>query len=304
METPETPKITRCGFVALVGAPNTGKSTLLNFLVGRKISIVTPKAQTTRSRINGIRIEGMSQLIFVDTPGIFAPKRRLERAMVRAAWSGARDADIVVLLVDAGRGVDPETVVIMDGLSEAKRGAILALNKIDLVGRASLLPLAAELDSRGPFTDTFMISALGGDGVDELVGCLAGRVPEGPWLYPEDQLSDLSERLLAAEVTREKLFLQLQQELPYSLAVETEGWKERADGSVRVDQIIYLLRESHKPIVLGKGGRRIKSVGAAARHELEGLLDRRVHLFLFVKVREDWIDDPERYRELGLEFGA
>ncbi len=292
----------RCGFVALVGAPNAGKSTLLNQFVGSKVSIVTPKVQTTRSRITGICIAGRSQLVFVDTPGIFAPRRRLDRAMVEAAWSGARDADIVVVLVDARRGIDADVRRIVDGLGNSRRKAVLALNKIDLVKPAALLPLTAELDASGVFDETFMISALSGDGVGDLRDFLAARVPEGPWLYPEDQISDMPLRLLAAEVTREQLFLQLHQELPYALTVETERWDERDDESLRIDQIVYLQRESHKPMVLGKGGSRIKEVGSAARRELEALIGRRVHLFLHVKVAPKWADDPARYRDLGLEF--
>ncbi|MEE8273345.1 MAG: GTPase Era [Alphaproteobacteria bacterium] len=292
----------RCGFVALVGAPNAGKSTLLNQFVGSKVSIVTPKVQTTRSRITGICIAGRSQLVFVDTPGIFAPRRRLDRAMVEAAWSGARDADIVVVLVDARRGIDADVRRIVDGLGNSRRKAVLALNKIDLVKPAALLPLTAELDASGIFDETFMISALSGDGVGDLRDFLAARVPEGPWLYPEDQISDMPLRLLAAEVTREQLFLQLHQELPYALTVETERWDERDDESLRIDQIVYLQRESHKPMVLGKGGSRIKEVGSAARRELEALIGRRVHLFLHVKVAPKWADDPARYRDLGLEF--
>ena len=295
-------RATRCGFIALVGAPNAGKSTLLNALVGGKVSIVTPKVQTTRTRVTGIAMAGDAQLVFIDTPGIFQPKRRLDRAMVAAAWGGARDADIVVVLVDAKRGIDNDTQRILDGLKGRGRQAIAALNKIDLVKRADLLPRAAELDATGVFTDTFMISALNGDGVDDLRGVLAERVPAGPWHYPEDQLSDMPLRLLAAEVTREQLFLRLHQELPYALAVETESWQERKDGSVRIGQVIYLARENHKPIVLGKGGRQIKAVGSAAREELETLLDRRVHLFLHAKVAPKWPDDPARYRDLGLEF--
>ncbi len=292
----------RCGFVALVGAPNAGKSTLLNQFVGSKVSIVTPKVQTTRSRITGICIADRSQLVFVDTPGIFAPRRRLDRAMVAAAWSGARDADIVVVLVDARRGIDADVRRIVDGLGNSRRKAVLALNKIDLVKPAALLPLTAELDASGIFDETFMISALSGDGVGDLRDFLAARVPEGPWLYPEDQIADMPLRLLAAEVTREQLFLQLHQELPYALTVETERWDERDDESLRIDQIVYLQRESHKPMVLGKGGRRIKEVGSAARRELEALIGRRVHLFLHVKVAPKWADDPARYRDLGLEF--
>lgn len=292
----------RCGFVALVGAPNAGKSTLLNRLVGGKVSIVTPKVQTTRTRVTGICIAGDAQLVFVDTPGIFKPKRRLERAMVDAAWLGARDADVIVVLVDAKRGFDADTRRIVDGLKSTERHAVLAFNKIDLVKHERLLPLAAELDATGVFDDSFMISALNGDGVEDLRAFLAAKMPSGPWLYPEDQLSDVPQRLLAAEITREKLFLRLHQELPYALTVATESWDERKDGSVRIDQMIYLLREGHKPIVLGKGGRQIKEVGTAARQELEDLLGRRVHLFLRVKVAPKWTDDPERYRELGLAF--
>ncbi len=295
-------RTTRCGFVALVGAPNAGKSTLLNRLVGSKVSIVTPKVQTTRTRVSGIYVAGDVQLVFVDTPGIFAPRRRLERAMVEAAWSGARDADTIVVLVDGKRGVDADAQRIVDGLAAKHRHAILALNKIDLVSRSALLPLAAELDAAGVFTHTFMISALTGDGVDDLRAHLKDRAPAGPWHYPGDQLSDMPLRLLAAEISREQLFLRLHQELPYALAVETEGWEERGDGSVRINQLVYVLRESHKPIVLGKGGRQIKAVGTAARIELEELLERRVHLFLRVKVSPKWIDDPARYRDLGLEY--
>ncbi|MCH7539241.1 MAG: GTPase Era [Proteobacteria bacterium] len=305
---PETGETSRCGFVALVGAPNVGKSTLMNNLVGAKVSIVTPKVQTTRTRVLGICIRGASQLVFVDTPGIFMPKRRLERAMVSAAWRGAADADMAVVLVDAAQGregaVDTDTGRIVERLKRGERKAILALNKIDLVKRERLLGLAEELGRAGVFTDTFMISALTGDGVQDLSDFLAASVPEGPWLFPEDQLSDMPERLLAAEITREKLFLQLHQELPYSLAVETESWEEFDDGSVKINQIIYIQRDSQKAIVLGKGGRQIKAVGRAAREELEVLFGRRVHLFLHVKVRPDWIDDPERYRDLGLDYNA
>ncbi len=294
----------RCGFVALIGAPNAGKSTLLNRLVGAKISIVTPKVQTTRTRVLGIALRGAAQIIFIDTPGIFQPRRRLDRAMVAAAWSGAADADLVVLLIDAEKGASRDARRIVEGLEKAGRKAILALNKIDLVRRDSLLALSAELNASGVFTDTFMISASKGDGVDDLMTALVARLPEGPWLYPEDQLSDMPERLLAAEITREKLFLQLRQELPYSLTVETEEWEDRPDGSVRIGQVVYVQRDSQKAIVLGKGGQRIKSVGAAAREELEGMLGCAVHLFLFVKVREKWGDDPERYRDWGLDFDA
>ncbi|MCH8002797.1 MAG: GTPase Era [Proteobacteria bacterium] len=293
----------RCGFVALLGAPNSGKSTLLNRLVGAKISIVTHKVQTTRSRIRAIAISGASQIVFVDTPGIFTPKRRLERAMVAAAWSGAQDADEVVLLYDAARrAVDPDTRLIVDGLRKRGRTAMLALNKIDLIDRGKLLELAARFEAEGVFSRVFMISALNGDGVDDLRRHLAGRMPEGPWHYPEDQLTDLPERLLAAEVTREKLFLNLHQELPYALTVETEGWQDFEDGSARIEQVITVARAGHKGICLGKGGRTIKAVREAAQRDLEEMLGRKVHLFLFVKVRENWLEDPARYRALGLEF--
>ncbi len=296
----KTPR--RCGFVALIGAPNAGKSTLLNTLVGSKVSIVTPKVQTTRSRVTAIAVVGAAQIVFVDTPGIVVPRQRLEKAMVAAAWEGVQDADVTVLLVDAKRGVDGDTQRIVEELKSAARQAVLALNKIDLVARSSLLGLAARLDREGVFGRVFMISALTGDGVAELRDFLATAVPEGPWLYPEDQLADMPLRLLAAEVTREKLFIELRQELPYQLTVETESWQERDDGSVRVEQVIYVRRDSQKAIVLGKGGRTVKAVGSAARADLEAFLARRVHLFLFVKVRRDWVDDPERYRAMGLDF--
>jgi GTP-binding protein Era len=292
----------RCGYVALVGAPNVGKSTLLNQLIGAKVSIVSPKVQTTRSRILGIAIEGAAQLIFVDTPGIFAPKRRLERAMVAAAWAGATDADTVVVLIDAARGIDKDSQRIIDGLKSARRRAVLALNKVDLVEPPALLPLTATLDKEGIFDAVFMVSALSGDGVADLKRHLAGAVPAGPWLYPEDQLTDLPQRLIAAEITREQVFLQLHQELPYATFVETDEWQEREDGSVRVAQTIHVMRESQRAIVLGKGGRKIKEIGARARTELERVLGRRIHLFLFVRVTEDWTEDRARYRDMGLEF--
>ena len=294
----------RCGFVALLGAPNAGKSTLLNYLVGAKVSIVTPKVQTTRTRVLGLLIRDDAQLIFVDTPGIFQPKRRLDRAMVAAAWAGAADADIVVLLVDAQKGVTPDARRIVEGLEKAGRKAILALNKIDLVRRDKLLELAATLNESGVFTDIFMISATTGDGVEDLAKVFVDRLPVGPWLYPEDQLSDMAERHLAAEVTREKLFLKLHQELPYALTVETEEWEDKPDGSVRIAQIIYVQRDTQKSIVLGKGGQMVKAVGEAARKDLEEMMGCRVHLFLFVKVREKWGDDPDRYRDWGLDFDA
>jgi GTPase len=292
----------RCGYVALVGAPNAGKSTLLNQLIGAKVSIVSPKVQTTRARVLGITVAGEAQLIFIDTPGIFAPKRRLERAMVAAAWAGAEDADLVVLLVDAARGVDEDTRRILDGLKSAGRRAVLALNKVDLVEPQRLLPLTDALRREGMFDAVFMVSALSGDGVDDLRRHLAAALPQGPWLYPEDQLTDLPQRLIAAEVTREQVFLQLHQELPYATLVETEGWEEREDGSVKISQVIHIQRPGQKAIVLGKGGRQIKDIGARARSELERMLGRRVHLFLFVRVSEDWTEDRERYKAMGLEF--
>lgn len=292
---------TRAGFVALLGAPNTGKSTLVNRLVGAKISIVTPKVQTTRSRVRGIRMVGDTQLVLVDTPGIFTAKRRLERSMVHAAWRGAEEADALVLMIDATRGLDPDTQAIIDALKQTEQHVIVALNKIDAVSREKLLPLAGAIDQSGVASTMFMISALDGDGVEDLLAHLVTRMPESPWLYPADQLTDTSERLLAAEVTREQLFIQLQQELPYSLAVETEKW-EASVGEVRINQIVYVTRENHKAMVLGKGGQRIKEVGTRARAELTKMLGRRVHLFLFVKVRKNWLDDPDRYRDIGLEF--
>ena len=292
----------RCGIVALVGAPNAGKSTLLNQLIGAKVSIVTPKVQTTRSRILGIVIEGAAQLVLVDTPGIFAPKRRLERAMVAAAWAGAADADQVVVLIDAARGLDEEAQRIVDGLKSAGRRAVLALNKVDLVDARKLLPLTERLSKEGIFDAVFMISALSGDGVADLKRHLAAAVPVGPWLYPEDQLTDLPQRLMAAEATREQVFLQLHQELPYATMVETDSWEERDDGSVKIAATIHVQRASQKAIVLGKGGSRIKAIGERARAELERMFGRRVHLFLFVRVSEDWTEDRERYRAMGLDF--
>ena len=294
----------RAGFVAIVGAPNVGKSTLLNRLVGAKVSIVSPKVQTTRTRVLGICIEGPAQIIFIDTPGIFQPRRRLDRAMVAAAWRGTADADDVLLLVDASRGLDRNTAAIVKKLKRAKRKVILAINKVDLVNKPNLLALAAELNETGAFTDTFMISAETGDGVADLMAFLAGRVAAGPWLFPEDQISDMPDRLTAAEITREQLYLQLHKELPYAAAVETESWKDQDDGSLRIEQVVYVERGSQKAIVLGKKGSRVKSIGEAARKELEEIFERRVHLFLFVKVRGNWGDDPERYRDLGLDFDA
>ncbi len=295
----------RCGFVALLGAPNAGKSTLLNRLVGAKVSIVTRKVQTTRARLRGIAIRGDSQIVFVDTPGIFAPRRRLERAMVAAAWGGARDADAVVLVFDAGRkAIDPDTRLILDGLKEAGRRAILLLNKIDLIKRERLLALAAEFEAEELFDRTFMISALTGDGVEDLLDHLVAAMPEGPWHYPEDQLSDLPLRLMAAEATREKLFQRLHQELPYALTVETERWLDFEDGSVKIEQTVYVQRDTQKAMVLGKKGSMIKVIRKEAQEELEQLLERKVHLFLFVKTRENWIEDPERYRDWGLDYNA
>ncbi|MDW7552064.1 GTPase Era [Azospirillum brasilense] len=299
---PENP---RCGFVALVGAPNAGKSTLLNAMVGSKVSIVSSKVQTTRTRVLGITIAGDSQIIFVDTPGIFKPKRRLDRAMVAAAWQGAEDADLVGLLFDVSRrGIDQDTQGIITRLKEQGRKAILILNKIDLVPREKLLGLADSFNQEGIFTDIFMLSASTGDGVEHLRGFLAARMPEGPWHYPEDQISDMPMRLLAAEITREKLFQQLHQELPYAATVETEQWEEFENGSVKISQVVYVQRDSQKAIVLGKQGTRIKALGQAARTELEEMLEQRVHLMLFVKVREDWENDPERYEAWNLDFGA
>ncbi len=301
-EAPPPPA--RCGYVALIGAPNAGKSTLLNRLVGHKLAIVTPKAQTTRSRLLGIAIEGATQIVYVDTPGIFAPRRRLDRAMVAAAWSGAEDADQTVLLVDAARGLDRDAGRILDRLAGRGRKSILALNKVDLVRRDRLLGLADMLSRKGGFEPVFMISALTGDGVGDLKRHLAAALPEGPWLFPEDQLSDMPERLIAAEVTREQVFLQLHDELPYSSTVETESWQERPDGSLRIEQVLYVQRQSQRAIVLGDKGQRIKSIGARARAELERMLERRVHLFLFVKVREGWVEDRERFAAIGLDYDA
>jgi GTP-binding protein Era len=294
---------TCCGVVALIGAPNVGKSTLINALVGAKISIVTPKVQTTRSLIRGIAIEGTAQLIFVDTPGIFLPRRRLDRAMVGTAWGSAQDADIVAFLIDAHRGIKADDDAIWRGLADVRAGKkALVLNKVDLVSKPELLALAQTLNERAEFAATFMISALSGDGVVDLKRWFADNAPSGPWLYPEDQISDAPMRQLAAEITREKLYLRLHQELPYQSTVETETWKELRDGSVRIEQTIFVERESQRKILLGKGGQTIKAIGAAARADIANALEQRVHLFLFVKVREGWGDDPERYREMGLEF--
>ncbi|UWR07769.1 MULTISPECIES: GTPase Era [Ruegeria] len=295
---------TRAGFIALIGEPNAGKSTLLNRMVGAKVSIVTHKVQTTRARIRGVAMEGDAQLVFVDTPGLFKPRRRLDRAMVAAAWGGAADADIIVLMVEAHRGITEGVERILDGLSEIAQGrkVALAINKIDRVEAPALLSLTRDLNDRFPFAETFMISAEKGHGVEDLRAWLAQHLPEGPWLYPEDQIADLPLRMIAAEITREKLTLRLHQELPYQLTVETENWEERKDGSAKIDQIIYVMRDGHKGIVLGKRGETIKAVSQAARAELEEFLDRKVHLFLQVKVRPNWLEEAERYSEMGLDF--
>jgi GTPase len=293
---------TRCGFIALIGAPNAGKSTLINALVGSKVSIISHKVQTTRMLVRGITLEGQSQLIFVDTPGIFAPKRRLDRAMVKSAWSGAHDADLSGLLLDARKGIDDEAEHILAKLADVSGGKFLLLNKIDLVDKEALLALAQIANERAPFAATFMISALKGSGVTDVKTWLATQVPPGPWHYPPDQMSDAPLRQLAAEITREKLYARLHQELPYQSTVETETWKELKDGSIRIEQTIYVERESQRKIVLGKGGSSIKAIGADARKDIAGIVEVPVHLFLFVKVREGWGDDPERYREMGLDF--
>ena len=295
---------TRAGFIALIGEPNAGKSTLLNRMVGAKVSIVTHKVQTTRARIRGVAMEGESQLVFVDTPGLFQPRRRLVRAMVAAAWGGAADADVVILLIEANRGITEGVERILEGLADIGQGrkVALAINKIDRVEAPVLLGLSKEMNDRYDFAETFMISAERGHGVDTLRHWLAGELPEGPWLYPEDQIADLPMRMIAAEMTREKLTLRLHQELPYQLTVETENWEERKDGSARVDQLIYVVRDGHKGIVLGSKGETIKAVSKASREELEEFLGRKVHLFLQVKVRPNWLDEAERYSEMGLEF--
>jgi GTP-binding protein Era len=292
----------RCGFVALIGAPNVGKSTLVNALVGAKVSIVTPKVQTTRALIRAIAVEGPAQLIFVDTPGIFSPRRRLDRAMVTTAWASAQDADLVALLIDAKKGIKDDDEAIIGRLADVRPQKVLVLNKVDLAEKPALLTLTQKLNERAAFTATFMISARTGDGVADLRSWLAARVPAGPWLYPEDQISDAPLRQLAAEITREKLYLRLHQELPYQSTVETEVWKELRDGAVRIEQTIYVERESQRKIVLGKGGQAIKAIGAAARADIAAAIEQPVQLFLHVKVREGWGDDPERYREMGLEF--
>lgn len=297
----DTPN-TKCGFVALVGAPNAGKSTLLNTLVGSKIAIVTHKVQTTRSRLVGVAIHDENQMIFVDTPGIFKATKRLERAMVAAAWEGANDADVVVFMVDATLRIGDSTRTIAAGLSKSSKTAILVLNKIDLIKRDTLLAKTKELNELGEFAETLMISATTGNGLDVLREKIAKYLPLGPWLYPEDHLTDISERMLAAEITREKFFMRFHEELPYATTIETERWKELKDGSVRIEQVIYVERDSQKKIVIGKGGRGLKVIGQMAREELEELLDRKVHLFIFVKVRKGWSDDKERYVNMGLDW--
>jgi len=294
----------RCGVVSILGAPNAGKSTLVNRLVGAKVSIVSPKVQTTRIRVRGVALIDETQIVYVDTPGIFAPKRRLDRAMVDAAWSGASDADAIVLLVDAARGIDTDTRRIAEGLKERGAAAILVLNKVDAVKREALLALSEELNSLAGFDATFMVSALNGSGVEDLERHLVSRMPSGPWLFPEDEISDLPQRLLAAEITREKAYLRLHQELPYALSVETESWQDFDDGSVRIEQSITVERDSQKGIVVGKGGQMIKRIRAEAQQELAELLDRPVHLFVRVRVRENWADNPGHYREWGLRFDA
>ncbi|CAN7173661.1 GTPase Era [Pararhizobium sp. LjRoot255] len=293
---------TRSGFVALIGATNAGKSTLLNRLVGAKVSIVSHKVQTTRAIVRGITIHKQAQIVFMDTPGIFKPRRRLDRAMVTTAWGGARDADAIMMLIDSERGLKGDAETILEGLKEVEQPKMLVLNKIDQVSREDLLKLATAANEYVDFERTFMISALTGSGCDDVLDYLAMKLPEGPWYYPEDQISDLPMRQLAAEITREKLFLRLHQELPYSSHVETEKWEERKDGSVRIEQVIYVERDSQKKIALGKNGEAIKAISMASRKELSEILEQPVHLFLFVKVRENWGDDPERFREMGLEF--
>jgi GTP-binding protein Era len=301
-ETEGTDAATRSGFVALIGAPNAGKSTLVNQLVGAKVSIVTHKVQTTRAIVRGIATHDNAQIVFVDTPGIFRPRRRLDKAMVTTAWGGAKDADVVLVLIDAERGIKGDAEAMLENLAGVRQPRILILNKVDRVRPEQLLAISAEANRQALFTRTFMISALTGSGCRDLLDYLARALPEGPWYYPEDQISDLPMRQLAAEITREKLYLRLHQELPYSSHVETEKWEEKKDGSVRIDQVIYVERDSQKKIVLGHKGETIRAIGQAARREIGDILEQPVHLFLFVKVRENWGDDPERYREMGLEF--
>ncbi|WP_262695525.1 GTPase Era [Kordiimonas aquimaris] len=292
----------KCGFVAIIGAPNAGKSTLLNELVGAKVAIVTHKVQTTRTRITGIGMHENTQLVFIDTPGIFEPKRRLDRAMVNAAWKGSEDAETTVLVVDAKKGLTPEVERIIDGLKAAGRNAVLALNKIDSIKRDTLLALAQSMNEKDVFTDIFMISALSGDGVSDLKGYLSDLAPVGPWMYPEDQISDTTMRLLAAEITREKVYLRLHEELPYAITVETEAWEDKPDGSVRIEQVIHVQRDTQKGIVIGKGGSMLKTLGQMAREDMTENFDRKVHLFLHVRVTEKWADDKTMFQDMGLEY--
>ncbi len=292
----------RCGFIALVGAPNAGKSTLLNAMVGAKVSIVTHKAQTTRAQIRGVLNRGASQIVFIDTPGVFAPKRRLDRAMVKSAWSGAGDADFIALIIDAPKGITPEVDRLLAGLKRAGNTCLLVLNKIDKINPENLLSLSAQLNKKGNFVQTFMVSALKGHGLEDFADWAEKSIPPGPWHFPEDQITDLSLALTAAEITREKLFLRVHEEIPYNITVETERFKVQKDGAYRIDQVIYVTRDGHKKIVLGKNGQTIKAIGAEARRELCEIFETKVHLFLFVKVRQNWADDPGRYREMGLEF--
>ena len=293
---------TRAGFVALIGEPNAGKSTLLNRMVGAKVSIVTHKVQTTRAIVRGIATHDSAQIVFVDTPGIFKPKRRLDTAMVTTAWGGAKDADVILVLIDAERGIRGDAAAILERLKDVRQPKMLILNKVDRVKPEALLALTSAANEQVDFERTFMVSALTGSGCKDLLDFLARRLPLGPWYYPEDQISDLPMRQLAAEITREKLYLRLHQELPYSSHVETEKWEEKPDGSVRIEQVIYVERDSQKKIVLGHKGETIRAIGQAARMEIGGILEQKVHLFLFVKVRENWGNDPERYREMGLDF--
>jgi GTP-binding protein Era len=292
----------KCGFVALVGAPNAGKSTLLNALVGTKVSIVTHKAQTTRAQVRGVISTDETQLVFIDTPGIFAPKRRLERAMVDSAWGGAGDADLVAFIIDVDRGITPDIEILLEGLENIKQPRVLILNKIDTVKHESLLTLSQKLNDRLRFEATFMLSALKGHGVQDFIDWCVKHIPPGPWHFPEDHLTDLTMAITAAEITREKLFLRVHDEIPYNSTVETESFKIQKDGSYKIDQVVYVSRDSHKKIVLGAGGQTIKAIGAEARKELMEMYEVPIHLFLFVKVREKWADDPERYQEMGLEF--
>ncbi len=303
-QPPEQPgeQAQKCGFFAIIGAPNAGKSTLLNQLVGAKVAIVTHKVQTTRTRVTGIGMHDNTQLVFIDTPGIFAPKRRLDRAMVNAAWKGSEDAETTILMIDAKKGVDDDVERILKGMKTAGRTAILVINKIDTVKRENLLALAQKLNETGLFTDTFMVAALSGDGVADLKAHLAGVAPLGPWMYPDDQIADVTMRLLAAEVTREKVYLRLHEELPYAITVETEAWDERPDGSVRIEQVIHVERESQKGIVIGKGGKMLKLLGQMAREEMNESFGRKVHLFLHVRVTEKWADDKTMYEDMGLDF--